>query len=356
VCSAEPELTGRARDLLTVVAAPSYDRSVRRISVSIAVLLGLGGATTVVGCGGAAGGASRPVASSSVTSAESEIRGLRQREQELEGRLALAEAEVVDLRDRLREAESESRRRTVRIGRERGASFDEAASVQASDPAAEVVEAEASTEGPRPVLELVGAPAVRSVTVPSVEAWVGPPPPPGVEERLPVVPLEGSDAPGRYSRQMAARVAATPATRLATVPAEGPVRAPGSSGAATVDDAITEYRAALELVHARQLERALAALTAFIGRHPEHAHAAGARYWRAEVRYAQREYALALAGFEELLRIAPAHARAADALLKVGLCHQRMGDLARAHLTFQRVQRQFPDTEAARAASRQDAS
>jgi tol-pal system protein YbgF len=294
---------------------------------------------------------------SSVASGEAEIRVLRQREQELEGRLALAEAEVVDLRDRLREAESESRRRTVRIGRERGATIDEVASVPPSDAAAELVgEAEASGEGPRPVLELVGAPAVRAVTLPTVEAWVGPPPPPGVEERLPVVPLEGSDAPGRYARQMAARAAATPATRLPAVSAEGLAQAPGSSGGATVDDATTEYRAALELVHGRQLERALAALTAFIGRHPEHAHAAGARYWRAEVRYAQREYALALAGFEELLRIAPAHARAADALLKVGLCHQRMGDLARAHLTFQRVQRQFPDTEAARAASRQDAS
>lgn len=348
--------------MLTVVAAPSYDPYVRRIPVSVVVLLSLAGAPLAVGCGGTTRVVSRPVvAAASASPADAEVLVLRQREQELEGRLALAEAEVVDLRERLREAEAESRRRTVRIGRERAGTFDDAPSAQGVE-ALEVTEQDgtvAANDVPRPLLELVGAPPVRSVSLPNVDPMVVPPPPPGVEERLPVMALEGGDAPGRYARQIAARVAATPVSRLPALPVEGASPSASASSpadASPVDDATAEYRAALELVHARHLERALAALTTFVDRHPGHAHAVGARYWRAEVRYAQREYALALAGFEELLRLAPTHARAADALLKVGLCHQRMGDLARAHLVFQRLQRQFPDTEAARAASRQDAS
>ncbi len=305
------------------------------------------------------------MAPTSSATTDADLAALRRREQELEGRLALAEAEVLELRDRLREADAESRRRTVRIGRERSGSGEEAAGLQGMDavgPADEGATPESSDE-PRPLLELVGAPPVRSVSLPDVDPLVVPPPPAGIEAGLPVVPLAGGDPPGRYARQIAARVASTPAARLPAVPAAvgtpAAAAAPsglGASGSQGVDAATSEYRAALELVHGRQLERALAALTIFIDRHPGHPHAEGARYWRAEVRYAQREYALALAGFEELLRIAPAHGRAADALLKIGLCHQRMGDLARAHLVFQRVQRQFPDTEAARAASRQDAS
>lgn len=223
----------------------------------------------------------------------------------------------------------------------------------------------------RPVLHLVGEPgalAVRGAPLPPIEPLVLPPAPAGVETRLPVMAMAGADAPGRYSRQLAARVAATPASQLPALPTDAP-RLETSAGqtapsavpvvaapAAPIDGATAEYRAALELVHARRLEQALAALTVFIERHPEHAHTEGARYWRAEVHYAQREYARALAEFEDLVRRAPQGRKAADALLNIGLCHQRMGDLARAHLFFQRVLRQFPDTEAARTASRQDAS
>lgn len=352
----------------------------RRSISSIVLLLALAGVPLASGCGAAL--SPRPVGSARVgasASAACEAQGandpsvaaLRVHAHDLEGRLALAEAEARDLRGQLREADTEARRRTVRIGEGRGGAEEALRTSHAEEEGFADVEVDvpAPASDGRPVLRLVGEPealAVRSVQLPSAEPLALPPAPAGVETRLPVMALPGADEPGRYARALAARVAATPAARLPPLPASASAStlAPSAVAPAQLEAALAaplngpteDYRAALELVHTRRFEQALAALDVFLERNPRDEHAEGARYWRGEVRYAQREYAQALVAFEELLRTAPGGNKTADALVKIGLCHQRMGDLARAHLFFQRVLRQFPDTEAARTASRQDAS
>lgn len=348
----------------------------RRSISSIVLLLALAGAPLATGCGASL--QPRPVqAARGGAGAACEAQGasdpgaaaLRAHAHDLEGRLALAEAEARDLRGQLRDADTEARRRTVRIGEGRGGAEEALRTSHAEEEGFADVEVEvpAPASDGRPVLRLVGEPealTVRSVQLPTAAPLVLPPAPAGVETRLPVMALPGADEPGRYARALAARVAATPAGRLPPLPASvaslspaaAAPAAPAAVPAAAMDGPTEDYRAALELVHTRRFEQALAALDVFLERNPRDEHAEGARYWRGEVRYAQREYAQALVAFEELLRTAPDGHKTADALVKIGLCHQRMGDLARAHLFFQRVLRQFPDTEAARTASRQDAS
>jgi len=51
--------------------------------------------------------------------------------------------------------------------------------------------------------------------------------------------------------------------------------------------------------------------------------------------------------FQKVLQTAPGSAKAADALLKIGLCQRRLRDEARARLTWQRVIREFPQSESA---------
>jgi TolA-binding protein len=61
----------------------------------------------------------------------------------------------------------------------------------------------------------------------------------------------------------------------------------------------------------------------------------------------QRDYRQAMAEFQKVSRLAPASAKAADALLKIGLCQRNLRDEAHARQTWQRVVQEFPQSEAA---------
>ncbi|MBK6810714.1 MAG: tol-pal system protein YbgF [Sandaracinaceae bacterium] len=122
------------------------------------------------------------------------------------------------------------------------------------------------------------------------------------------------------------------------------------------DTAVIAYRAALGHLRDRQYPEAVDAFDSFLRTHANHPYVANAHYWRAEAIYAQRRYRDALHAFEVFVQRHGSHTKVADALLKMGLCHARSGDTARARAMFRRVQQEYPDTVAARLASREEAS
>ncbi len=239
-----------------------------------------------------------------------------QRISELEARLALLEKESHDWREQAAAKISE----TVHIGK-RHREQEEASD---SDPEAEPARGR-SREADRTPVQVVRLYEQPREPQPSVAL---PAPPPGVPARLPVVPLP------------AARNAAAVAAAAAGVDAEQR----------------EAYRAALRLVHERRWDDALEALARFADRYREGSLAAGATYWQGEIHYAQRQYADALVAFQALLSRFPASLKAADALLKVGLCHMRLGDQAMAERYFRQVREQYPSSDAARIASREGSS
>jgi tol-pal system protein YbgF len=83
---------------------------------------------------------------------------------------------------------------------------------------------------------------------------------------------------------------------------------------------------------------------------------AGATYWRGEVYYAQRRYREALQEFETVVSRYAQNGKAADSLLKLGMCHQRLGDQTSAQRYFRQVIEQYPTSDAARIASREGSS
>lgn len=242
---------------------------------------------------------------------------------ELEARLGMLEGEAREMRVLLQQRER-AQADVIRIGASRGAPQPLVPLVVRPEPEPQV----AATRERRPLLRSVGEPVPRvAASAPQL-----PVAPPGVPDRLPVVPLP-----------LSLSAAASPAPSNTPAVAVNPGRARD------------EYRAALTKVRDRDFDGALVALTEFLSRYPDQEFTDRAMFWRAEAFYAKRDYERALAEFEALSVRFPNSEKAADAILKIGMCHQRLGDAQRAQSFFRRVQESFPESAAARAASKEGA-
>jgi tol-pal system protein YbgF len=108
------------------------------------------------------------------------------------------------------------------------------------------------------------------------------------------------------------------------------------------------YDAALALVNARQFGKGIDALAAFLVKWPDHPYADRAMFWRGECYFAQGDYPRASEELSGLLARFPASSKAPDALLKLGVCDQKLGHLAEAKECFDRLVHDFPQADAAR--------
>lgn len=250
----------------------------------------------------------RPVPGAATPDLAAQLAGLEQRLAErdqlvtqLESRLSLLEAEQRQLRYAVAEREAAPAvglRETVRIGE--------------NSPAREE-RAESRRHEQRPVLRLYENRRNSEMPLESI---------PEVTERLPVAPLPASLGLGR---------------------------APEPS---TDSD---PYLSAIDLVRRRDFAAALAALGAFLRDHPSDERVARAQFWRGEVLFAQKQYAEALGAFETSLSREPRGEKAPDSLLKIGLCHRRLGAPDRARAAIDKLKLQFPQSNAARLAQAEEA-
>jgi tol-pal system protein YbgF len=239
---------------------------------------------------------------------------------ELEIRIAMLESAVREIRADVNRRNQENRTETIRIGRSSEPSTESESFVQESEPY--------DDRGSRPVLRLYG----ESQTASREEPFVVPEPPPSVPTKLSVVPLtkRGTVARAAGDRNRVDK----PGNRLG----------------------VAEYRAALGFVRQRKYEQALQALSGFIENYPKSEYVDSAIYWRGEVYYATRAYRDALKQFEVVTTRFPTSRRMPDSLLKIGMCHKRLGNLERARDLFSRLRRQYPTSNAARIASLESSS
>jgi tol-pal system protein YbgF len=113
-------------------------------------------------------------------------------------------------------------------------------------------------------------------------------------------------------------------------------------------EAKRSYEQALSLVNSKQYDRGLEALAAFLVRWPDHPYAENALYWRGEAFLARGEPLRAAEQFEAVLARFGGGSKAPDALLKMGICHDRLGSSDRAKEYWDRLRRDYPRSDAAK--------
>jgi tol-pal system protein YbgF len=145
---------------------------------------------------------------------------------------------------------------------------------------------------------------------------------------------------------------AQPPPRVSARAARAHTRAPDPTVAPRSEEATAEYKAAVELVKGGSHVDAVAALRAFLSKHPRHDFADNAQYWLGEAHYAQQDYPRALIEFRNVIETYPRGNKVPDALLKVGYCYQALGQAEKSRAVLEQVVNLYPKTEPATIAAK----
>lgn len=157
----------------------------------------------------------------------------------------------------------------------------------------------------------------------------------------PEIRLYGSGGPpGRSLRGKTAR-------EMRVEPADEARTDDGSRPSIMDPEAKRIYESALSLVNSKQYERALESFSVFVARWPDHPYVENALYWRGEAYFARGEFLRAAEQFEAVLARFGGGRKGPDALLKIGMCHDRLGAPERAKQAWDRLRRDFPRSDAA---------
>lgn len=113
-----------------------------------------------------------------------------------------------------------------------------------------------------------------------------------------------------------------------------------------------DYERAFNLLKEGRYDLAVEAFKAFVQTYPKGRYTDNAQYWLGEANYVQRNFKAALAEFEQVVKNFPNSPKRPDALLKMGYTYQALGDNDRARLSLNGVRMNYPDTTAARLATK----
>ncbi|MEW5058373.1 MAG: tol-pal system protein YbgF [Cycloclasticus sp.] len=112
------------------------------------------------------------------------------------------------------------------------------------------------------------------------------------------------------------------------------------------------YDKAFAGLQAGRYPQAISDFSAFVSSYPTSEYLANAYYWLAEASYVSRDFSRALDEFNQVLQQFPRHAKAKDALLKIGFIHYENKQWQQARASLQRVTTDYPSTTVASLAAK----
>ncbi len=108
------------------------------------------------------------------------------------------------------------------------------------------------------------------------------------------------------------------------------------------------YKAAFSLIKDREYEQAKLALQSLINDFPRGVYTANSYYWLGEVFLVQTKYVQAVEAFEQVTTGFSKHRKVPDALYKIGVAYNKMGQKSKAKTYFQQVISNYPASSSAR--------
>ena len=108
------------------------------------------------------------------------------------------------------------------------------------------------------------------------------------------------------------------------------------------------YDDALKAFQTGNLKKADEGFSAFVNRYPRSPYVPLALFWSGNSKYANKDYAGAIAQLQGLIKRYPSHPRIPSAMLTLGNAQLESGNKAAAKKTFSEIISKHPDTEAAK--------
>ena len=133
-------------------------------------------------------------------------------------------------------------------------------------------------------------------------------------------------------------------TASAPKPAPSSPKAGGEKG---------EYASALSLIERGKNADGRAGMDAFMGKYPQSSLTPNALYWKGESFYGEKRYDDAVLVFRDVVARFPQSPKAADAMLKIGMSYQKMGDNQNARFYLEQLLADYPNARSAALAKKQ---
>jgi tol-pal system protein YbgF len=102
------------------------------------------------------------------------------------------------------------------------------------------------------------------------------------------------------------------------------------------------YALGLDYFNKAKYDSALPQFKAFLKANPQSPNAANAQYWLAECYYRNKDYKNAIIEFDNLRNTYPKAVKMPGAVLKIGLCFEKLGKKAEAEATYKELLDKFP--------------